>query len=830
MARRVFACFQLSLLLSFLAFSSASLTAQALPQDEWTWMGGANAIPNYINTNSGVSGVYGKLGVFAATNTPGSRYGAATWVDASGNFWLFAGTGYAADTSFGPIDDLWEYSPAINQWAWMGGNSGGVLVKNESGVYGTIGVPSANNFPGGRSNAVTWVDTNGNFWLFGGDGYAATGAGVLNDLWMYDPSTHEWAWMGGSSAATNSGLDGISGIYGTIGQANSTSYPGSRTHAAGWTDTSGNLWLFGGSGFDAAGTNGELNDLWKYDPIANQWTWVSGSSTVPGTFLGQFGVFGTRGTPAPGNAPAGRQIGAAWTDKAGNFWLFGGWGSEFNGTGQFLSDLWEFNPATKEWTWMAGNPIVGGYGSYGTLGAPSTANYPGGRVYSTSWTDADGNLWLFGGNGFASNGYGDALNDLWEFIPTSGAWVWMGGSSDGTSGGDPGVYGTLGVPGEPNTPGARDLATAWTDNRGIFWLFGGNGNDLANNSGVLNDLWRFEVAGTLPAAPAPTFSPASGSYPAGTPITLSDTVSGATIYYTTDGKTVPTVNSQVYAGPISLPNAGTIQAIAVASGYSTSYITGASYTFISPAATPTFSVPGGTYTSVQTVTISDVTPGATIYYTTDGSVPTTSSTVYQGAITVSQSKTLEAIAIADGFSPSTLATATYAIHLPSPDFTITASPASFTVNRGQAATAAITITPANGFSAAVSFACTGLPAAATCTFSPATVTPSGSPVSTTLTLSTPQSAAVSENRPWAFSPMLLSLTCGLFFWRKEKRWRVLSLVLIALALSVPGLSGCGSSGGAGSTTRSSQPVTSSITVTASAGSLQRGTVLSVTVN
>ena len=328
----------------------------------------------------------------------------------------------------------------------------------------------------------------------------------------------------------------------------------------------------------------------------------------------------------------------------------------------------------------------------------------------------------------------------------------------------------------------------------------------------------------------PAFSPASGSYPAGTPIALSDTVSGATIYYTTDGKTVPTVNSQVYTGPVSLTNAGTIQAIAVAPGYSTSYVTGASYTFISPAATPTFSVPAGTYTSVQTVTISDGTPGATIYYTTDGSVPTTSSTTYQGAITVSQSETLSAIAIANGFSPSALATATYTINLPAPDFTITASPASFTVSRGQAVTAAITITPANGFNAAVSFACTGLPAGATCSFSPATVTPSSSPVLTTLTLSTPQSAAVSESRPWAFSPMVLSLTCGLFFWRKGRRWRILSLVLLALAFSVPGLSGCGSSGGSGFIDKSSQPVTSSITVTASAGSLQRGTVLSLTVN
>jgi N-acetylneuraminic acid mutarotase len=827
MARRVFACFQLSLLLSFSAFTSASLTAQGLNQGEWTWMSGASTIPNYVSTDSGISGVYGKLGTFAATNTPGSRYGEATWVDASGNFWLFGGAGYASDTAFGSVDDLWEYSPAINQWAWMGGNSASALVKSEFGVYGTLGVPSANNLPGGRSNAVTWVDANGNFWLFGGYGYAATGAGVLNDLWTYSPFSHEWTWMGGSSVATDSGLDGISGVYGSVGQASSTTYPGSRVFAAGWADSNGNLWLFGGAGFDSVGTDGVLNDLWKYDPAANRWTWVSGSNAAPGQFLGQPGVYGTLGVPAPGNVPAGREIGAEWTDKAGNFWLFGGWGSEFNGKGDFLNDLWKFNPATNEWTWRSGSPIIAGYGSYGTLGVASAANCPGGRVYSVSWTDANGNLWLFGGNGFAADGFGDTLNDLWEFIPTSGEWVWMGGSSDGNTEGDPGAYGTLGVPAAPNTPGARDLATAWTDNHGIFWFFGGTGKDSANNFGVLNDLWNFQVAGTLPPAPAPTFSSASGSYPAGTAITLSDTASGATIYYTTDGKTVPTVNSQVYTGPVSLTTPETIQAIAVASGYAISYVAGATYTL--PAATPTFSVPAGTYTSMQTVTISDATPGSTIYYTTDGSAPTTSSTLYEGTITVSQSETLSAIAIANGYLTSSLAKATYTINLPPPDFTIAALPASFTVNSGQAVTAAITITPANGFNAAVSFACSGLPAGVTCSFTPATVTPSASPVSTTLTLLTSQSAAVSGSRPWTLSPMVLSLTCCLFFWRKMRR-QILSLVLLALALSISGLSGCGSSSGTGSSTGRSQSVTSLITVTASAGSLQHGTVVSLTMN
>ena len=82
------------------------------------------------------------------------------------------------------------------------------------------------------------------------------------------------------------------------------------------------------------------------------------------------------------------------------------------------------------------------------------------------------------------------------------------------------------------------------------------------------------------------------------------------------------------------------------------------------AAIPTFSIPGGTYTSTQTVTISVSTPGATIYYTTNGTTPTTASTRYTGALIVNSTETLEAIATASGYSTSPVATATYTISLP----------------------------------------------------------------------------------------------------------------------------------------------------------------------
>jgi hypothetical protein len=168
------------------------------------------------------------------------------------------------------------------------------------------------------------------------------------------------------------------------------------------------------------------------------------------------------------------------------------------------------------------------------------------------------------------------------------------------------------------------------------------------------------------AAATPTFSPAAGTYTGTQTVTISDTTAGATIYYTTNGGT-PTTSSSVYSAPVTVSSTETLSAIAVATGSSTSSVGTAIYTITPPAATPVFSPQGGSYSSPQTVTISDATMGATIYYTTNGTTPTTSSTLYTGPIAVNASETLNAIAIASGYSSSAVATAAYII-------TITAAP------------------------------------------------------------------------------------------------------------------------------------------------------------
>ncbi|MFZ0661590.1 MAG: chitobiase/beta-hexosaminidase C-terminal domain-containing protein [Acidobacteriaceae bacterium] len=164
---------------------------------------------------------------------------------------------------------------------------------------------------------------------------------------------------------------------------------------------------------------------------------------------------------------------------------------------------------------------------------------------------------------------------------------------------------------------------------------------------------------TLPTAATPTFSPASGSFTTVQTVTIADTMPGATIYYTTDG-TAPTTSSSQYSTPISAASTLTITAMAAASGYQNSATAAATYSIRLPAAaTPVFSPAPGAYTASQSVAIVDATAGAAIYYTTDGTTPTASSTKYTAPIAVSFTTTIEAVAAASGLADSAVGSGSY---------------------------------------------------------------------------------------------------------------------------------------------------------------------------
>lgn len=160
---------------------------------------------------------------------------------------------------------------------------------------------------------------------------------------------------------------------------------------------------------------------------------------------------------------------------------------------------------------------------------------------------------------------------------------------------------------------------------------------------------------------APTFNPPAGSYAGSVSVTISTTTPNATIYYTTDGST-PSTSSNVYSAAIPLNVTTTLKAIAIAPSLIQSEDSIAAYVLASQTAPPNFTPAPGTYVTAQSVTLTDDTNGATIYYTTNGTTPTHASTAYSAPIAVNATETIKAIASASGLSDSGVASATYNIN------------------------------------------------------------------------------------------------------------------------------------------------------------------------
>lgn len=122
------------------------------------------------------------------------------------------------------------------------------------------------------------------------------------------------------------------------------------------------------------------------------------------------------------------------------------------------------------------------------------------------------------------------------------------------------------------------------------------------------------------------------------------------------------------------------------------------FTSAGAAALPVFSVPGGSYSTSQSVAISDTTPGAVIYYTTDGTAPSVRSTVYSSPITISQSETLQAVAVAPGYGNSAIAAAVYTISSRTTPTvpTITITPSAATVTDEQPLSVKVSVVGASG--------------------------------------------------------------------------------------------------------------------------------------
>lgn len=173
----------------------------------------------------------------------------------------------------------------------------------------------------------------------------------------------------------------------------------------------------------------------------------------------------------------------------------------------------------------------------------------------------------------------------------------------------------------------------------------------------------------VPVISDPVITLSGGIYPSATSTTITCATAGADVYYTLDGSN-PVVGNSVtkkYTGPIFIGKSLTIKAIGYRSGWTTSGVVSSSYTIttFTRAATPVITPPTGTYVGGQYVSISCSTPGATIYYTTNGQTPqpgVNNPVKYLGPFTrIDALVFLKAVAVADGYENSLVGASTLTI-------------------------------------------------------------------------------------------------------------------------------------------------------------------------
>jgi len=560
------------------------------------------------------------FGQFADGREPAS----APVFDAAGNmFGCAVSGGLPGEPSFNTNGIVWKLTPA----------AGGTWTETVLYNFGTVAGDGAN--PSGS----LIFDAAGNLYGTATSG-GAHGLGIVFELSPGASAGGAWtekvlySFQGGTTDGANPERVAL------VRDASGNLYGTTKFGGAYGSNTSG------GTVFELSpGTGG----TWTEKVIHSFGSGTDGAEPVAGVTLdaSSGNVYGTTligGQYAAGTVFELSASGATWTEKVLHSFNENGvdgknpydpvildargnvYGTTYGGGANpsFLGIVFELSPsASGEWTEQVLHTFTGD--PFGTAPVPD-GDFPyGGLVF-----DAAGNLYgATSGGGTAGNGG--------VFVMTPGPSSWTekllySFSASGSDGNSPAAM--LGFDAAGNLYGTT--------------LSGG-----ANSVGLYGTV--FEIAGVTAAQPK--FTPAPGAYTAAQKVTITDATAGAAIYYTMNGSTSPIR----YTAPISVASSSIITAYATSPTLPRSQAATAGYQIGSVVATPQFSPAAGTYTVAQSVTIADPDPGATIYYTTNGTVPTTSSAKYTGPIAVTVSETIKAVAVAAGLTESAVASADYTI-------------------------------------------------------------------------------------------------------------------------------------------------------------------------
>lgn len=338
--------------------------------EQWALMNGT--------LTTGLPPVYGTMGTPGPTVTPGqAEFGHPSWATASGTLWMY---GNNSST------DMWRWDIALGQWAWMNGYGGA-----NPPVYGVQGIPAAANTPGNVNETdCHWVDGNGDLWLFNDM------AGVM---WKYDTGLNQWAWMSGTPGGAQS--------LGPLGVFSASNQPGANSNCpmmgtlwCMWQDSGDGLWMI----YNIDQGANVAAQIWKYDIGLGQWACMRVDVAPYGAFVQSTGVQCVEDAT---HAPAARgELRMRWVDDCDQLWTYAG--VPMCSPSSYFADLWRYDPATNNWTWVkdAFNATV----NLGVQGIPAPTNRPDPNAGAFVWRNEQG-FWMFGGNS-NSNDAGNVFHYL----------------------------------------------------------------------------------------------------------------------------------------------------------------------------------------------------------------------------------------------------------------------------------------------------------------------------------------------------------------------------------------------------------------------------------
>jgi hypothetical protein len=232
----------------------------------------------------------------------------------------------------------WSYDPLADEWTWLNGGQSSTVTSVHAHVMAVGASPNATSMtPPHRLSAFMTAAYGGKLWLIGGQ----SDNGPMGDVWSYEPASDVWTLEAGSQTP----VAPSQASYGRFRwPSDNNLMPGRRDFAAAFDKHANVIFVSGGVGEERNGDSVYLADVWAFNVVIRQYTWVGGTPAISDKAIGTYpSVKGLDGGAVHAVRP-NNWASSAWVDHSGGLWLgMGYYGNQeqmCNGSNHTHGQLW----------------------------------------------------------------------------------------------------------------------------------------------------------------------------------------------------------------------------------------------------------------------------------------------------------------------------------------------------------------------------------------------------------------------------------------------------------------------------------------------------------